>query len=689
MLNDVKLIKFKTMKKQLLFGFAALAVLSGNAQKSIKMIANPKAKKMVTFRAMPIAEANFTSPSSAVAGKAATAPYKRIGGSTNVLGVIVTDQRNLNHMAATNTTGFIHRAGATTIGSLGSAGNSGTIMYTWTNNNGTSWDSTILATSATQFNRYPTGAMYNPTGNTSASNVYAVGSGPWHPGVSWQGNFFASKQLGTGYTATPGSSIYMNNLALTGAQKKNDFSRIEMQVTSNGIARVLGGLYTDANSTTAAGQAWRGAMINKGTFSAGSFTWTHDSLKPNFKVNLAGAKQAYSSYQQAWSENGLIGYVYFFGVDANALPNTSMNSYQPYVYKTSNGGTTWARHAALFNFKTLTAVNARVINLNAAGLAKPFIAPGEGASGTVDVAGNLHLFVSMGSAYSDNIDSLGYTFSPNYNQVWNYLFDFKTTSTGWDAMIIDSLNCEAPVAAESNWTSTTGNIVYDARLQISRTPDGNNIFYSWADSDSNMVSAAVPHVSTNPNIFMKGYHVPTNKMTCRKNMTLGKVGIQYNAFFFYASPTVAKPNVSTYLIPTTVTQGAGGVNNGDAEVNHYYIDDNTFTQSEFTVNVNVPGCVIGIPTGISEESAVVSNLNFYPNPASTNGTIEVLLAENARMDIVVLNSVGQTVYTTSVNGSAGSNKVNIDLNNLSGGLYFYQVKIANSKSVTKKFVVGK
>jgi hypothetical protein len=688
-LIDVKLIKIKTMKKQLLFGFAALTVLIGNAQKSSKMIANPKAKKMETFKAMPTAEANLTLPSSAIASKAAAAPYKRIGGSTNVLSVIVTEQRNLNYLAATNTTGFIHRAGANTIGSLGSVGNSGTIMYTWTNNNGTTWDSTILATSATQFNRYPTGAMYNPTGNTSPSNVYAVGSGPWHPGANWQGNFFASKQLGTGYTATPGSSIYMNNLALTGAQKKNDFSRIEMQVTNNGVARVLGGLYTDANSTTAAGQAWRGAMINKGTFSAGAFTWIHDSLKPSFKVNLSGEKQSYSSYQQAWSENGLIGYVYFFGVDANALPNTSMNSFQPYVYKTSNGGTTWARHAALFNFTTLSAVNARVIDLNSAGLAKPFIAPGEGASGTVDVSGNLHLFVSMGSAYSDNIDSLGYTYSPNYNQVWNYLFDFKTTSTGWDAMIIDSLNCAGPSAAQSNWTSTTGNIVYDARLQISRTPDGNNIFYSWADSDSNIVSAAVPHVSTSPDIFMKGYHVPTNKMTCRKNMTSGKVAIQSNAYFFYASPIVAKPNVSTYLIPTTVTQGAGGLTNGDAAVNYYYIDDNTFTQSEFNVNVNIPGCVAGIPTGIKEESAVVSNLNFYPNPASTNGTIEVVLAENAKMDIVVLNSVGQTVYTTSANGIAGSNKVNVDLNNLSSGLYFYQVKIANSKSITKKFVVGK
>ena len=677
------------MKKQLLFGFAALAVLSGNAQKSSKMIANPKAKKMDTFKAMPTAEASFTSPSSAVAGKATAAPYKRIGGSANVLGVIVTEQRNVNYVAGTNTTGFIHRAGATTIGSLGSIGNTGTIMYTWTSNNGTTWDSTILATDATHFNRYPTGAMYNPTGNTNASNVYAVGSGPWHPGANWQGNFFASKQLGTGYTATPGSSIYMDNLALTGAQKKNDFSRIEMQVTSNGVAHVLGGIYTDANSTTAAGQAWRGAMINKGTFSAGAFTWTHDSLKPNFKVDGAGAKQAYSSYQQAWSEDGQIGYVYFFGVDANALPNTSMNTFQPYVYKTSNGGTTWARHAALFNFKTLPAVNGRVIDINAAGLAKPFIAPGEGASGTVDVAGNLHLFVSMGSAYSDNIDSLGYTFSPNYNQIWNYLFDFKTTSTGWDAMIVDSLNCAAPVVAESNWPSSTGNIVYDARLQISRTPDGKNIFYSWADSDSNIVQAAVPHVSTSPDIFMKGYDVTTNKMTCRKNMTSGKVGIQYSAFFFFASPTVAKPNASTYLIPTTVTQGVGGVNNGDTEVDHYYIDDNTFTQSEFTVTVNVPGCVTGTGVGVKEESAVVSNLNFYPNPASTNGTIEVVLAENAKMDIVVLNSVGQTVYTTSANGIAGSNKVNVDLNNLSGGLYFYQVKIANSKSITKKFVVGK
>ena len=116
-------------------------------------------------------------------------------------------------------------------------------------------------------------------------------------------------------------------------------------------------------------------------------------------------KQSYSSYQQAWSENGQTGYVYFFGVDALALPGTAMNSYQPYVYKTTNGGTTWARHAALFNFTTLPAVSDRLFSVHSSTLAKPFIAPNEGSSGTVDANGNLHLFVSMASGFSDHADS--------------------------------------------------------------------------------------------------------------------------------------------------------------------------------------------------------------------------------------------------------------------------------------------
>jgi hypothetical protein len=96
-----------------------------------------------------------------------------------------------------------------------------------------------------------------------------------------------------------------------------------------------------------------------------------------------------------------------------------------------------------------------------------------------------------------------------------------------------------------------------------------------------------------------------------------------------------------------------------------------------------------VPTGIKTMNSLTANLNFYPNPASTNGTIEVVLNENSKLDITVLNSVGQTVYNTSVNGNTGSNKVNVDLSSLSSGLYFYQVKIGGNKAITKKFAVEK
>jgi hypothetical protein len=109
------------------------------------------------------------------------------------------------------------------------------------------------------------------------------------------------------------------------------------------------------------------------------------------------------------------------------------------------------------------------------------------------------------------------------------------------------------------------------------------------------------------------------------------------------------------------------------------------------IYVKVPTTDIScsVVTSIKDASSTVSTLSFYPNPASTNGTIDVVLKENAKMDIVVMSAVGQTVYTTSVNGNAGSNKVDVNLNNLSSGIYFYQVKIANNKTITNKFVVEK
>lgn len=100
--------------------------------------------------------------------------------------------------------------------------------------------------------------------------------------------------------------------------------------------------------------------------------------------------------------------------------------------------------------------------------------------------------------------------------------------------------------------------------------------------------------------------------------------------------------------------------------------------------------IMGNAVGVKEiASSSIDGLSLYPNPASTSTTIDVVLKENAKMNINILNAVGQTVYSTSVSGNIGSNKVEVNLNNLSAGLYFYQVQVANGKAITKKFAVEK
>lgn len=687
------------MKKQLLFGFAAFASLAIVAQNSSKLPSNHKVKKMVSFKPAFSEDgiSNFASP--VIAGptnKTTAAPYKRMGGSSNVLGVQFSEDRVLQYNSAINTVGFVNRIEASWI-PLVTAGNSGTMNYVYSTNNGGTWDSTIIAAHSTNLHRYPSGSMYNPSGNTNPANAYAVSSGPNHVGsATWAGNYFASKQLTFPGNNTNGNVTYAINSSLTANQRKQGFARVDFQITNDGKAHVAGDIMNDANGTTNATYGWRGAMLNTGTFNAGSFTWTVDSLKPNFKLDGVGDVIGSSSYNMAWSEDGQIGYVVFYGVDANALSNTSMNSYQPFVYKTVNAGGSWARFAPLFDFSTIPSVSDRIFPAKGTvgTLLKPFIYPNEGAGTTVDANGNLHLFTSMTSSSSDNLDSLGYTYGLDYTNVWNYVVDFNTNSTGWCANVIDSLKCEGPTSdasdpsgtGNSNWLNSGSPFAYDARLQISRTTDGQFLFYSWADSDSNLVTPA--HVSTLPDVFMKGYDLVANKFTATKNMSAGKTGIEYFSFWFFASTKAMRPTATSFIIPTSITLSDDNSNDAINPVSHYYIDDNGFNTSEFTVSPigSCPATVTGIK---NQTNTTFENLSFYPNPASTNATIDVVLNATSKLDISILNSVGQTVYSTSINGNIGSNKVDVNLNSLSAGLYFYQVKVANSKAITKKFAVEK
>ena len=109
----------------------------------------------------------------------------------------------------------------------------------------------------------------------------------------------------------------------------------------------------------------------------------------------------------------------------------------------------------------------------------------------------------------------------------------------------------------------------------------------------------------------------------------------------------------------------------------------------FKIATSDIGNCASIDVGINEKSTLVNNVNLYPNPASNSASIEVSLNEASALDINIINSVGQVLMTKQVNAASGLNKVSLDINSLSSGMYFYQVNIPNSKTITKKFVVEK
>ncbi|MBS1634785.1 MAG: T9SS type A sorting domain-containing protein [Bacteroidetes bacterium] len=106
-----------------------------------------------------------------------------------------------------------------------------------------------------------------------------------------------------------------------------------------------------------------------------------------------------------------------------------------------------------------------------------------------------------------------------------------------------------------------------------------------------------------------------------------------------------------------------------------------------TADVGVACAVTDV--GVHENNSSVSTLNAYPNPAANAATIEVSLKQNSKLDITIMNNMGQVVYTTHVDGTSGVNKVDVNLNNLSSGVYFYTVTAENSKPVSKKLVIQK
>jgi hypothetical protein len=76
----------------------------------------------------------------------------------------------------------------------------------------------------------------------------------------------------------------------------------------------------------------------------------------------------------------------------------------------------------------------------------------------------------------------------------------------------------------------------------------------------------------------------------------------------------------------------------------------------------------------------------YPNPASDLVNIDLNMEQNENVEVSILNTLGQVLYTNNFGSISGTNTLQIPLHNFSEGIYFVKVRIGD-KMYTKPITI--
>src|SRR5262249_28725768 len=147
-----------------------------------------------------------------------------------------------------------------------------------------------------------------------------------------------------------------------------------------------------------------------------------------------------------------------------------------------------------------------------------------------------------------------------------YLYDFIGDGTGnWQYGIVDSLATEAPGTnnlmpgfAENPWDVSNGSkLACDARLQLSRTPDGSHVIFTWSESDTSVTYMGTQW-NTLPNIKARALETTNYTLSdTRLDLTDMDPHVSYRAFHHFVSPRSSSATVAsgtiTIKLPATIT----------------------------------------------------------------------------------------------------------------------------------------
>jgi len=89
-------------------------------------------------------------------------------------------------------------------------------------------------------------------------------------------------------------------------------------------------------------------------------------------------------------------------------------------------------------------------------------------------------------------------------------------------------------------------------------------------------------------------------------------------------------------------------------------------------------CPIGF--GLKENASVLASLSAFPNPATSNFSLEFYLTVSREITVEVTDITGRVVITKTMDATFGTNNLQFDLKqkSIEGGIYF--VRLVDTKA---------
>ncbi len=508
---------------------------------------------------------------------------QRIGSAGNLLTVIEGGCNQIDVNDALNLVTFIHRCDAAAIPSADLPSGSAIAKYAYdvSKNRGATWTSDIGAITndgsienQTICGRFPQAVIYNQAGNTNPDSAHFIYSGTWHDNNTWCGNMRGRGKL-SGNLSTYNVHIdAVNNKAVAIATSM-----------CKGAPGVFWNINVDYSGGFVAGPViTSGIIIQKGVWNTVTrdVDWSNNIIPQTFATfdNGGDPYSAATSFHIAFDPTGQMGWASILGditIDADS-------TYDPIFWKTVDGGNNWTGPIHV----DLDLVQGVKDALN------PLIVTGDPATQNptasfesdlgVDVNGNPHLLISVGSGTEYSIQAAGYT-------MWDITYD-ATAITGceWQGVRLADINTLRGTFTNDNPAQTMDN-----RPLVSRSEDASKLFFFWLESDADFLGSTDNDI---PNLFGRGIDVVQGKISPLYNFTEGDTlwggetsttsgGVFGGATFPTVSPT-ALQNGSNFNVPTVFTQvdynhdPSTGLGSSEQPAAFWYVDNINFPAAAFT-----------------------------------------------------------------------------------------------------------